>query len=233
MSSKLDLSLPISVWVVALTSGCTHTLAFSEPTPIVVTGTPPAPPVPPPATPQPKVTLPAVPAAAVAPKRVEVQKDQIVIHDKIQFERNQAGIKAESNALLDEIADVVRTTPQIGHLSIEGHTDSTGNAARNQRLSEQRAAAVQDYLVQRGISTERLSSKGWGPTRPLADNASEAGREQNRRVEFVILEQAEVISSGGDGQPTVQPRIVPETRPSEGADDMPALPRSGAERDLP
>lgn len=218
MSSKLDLSLQIAVWVVALTSGCTHTLAFSDSTPIVVTGTPPAPPVPPaPPTPQPKLTLPSAPATPATPKRVEVQKNQIAIHEKIQFETNQASIKPESNDLLDEIVAVVQSTPQIAHLSIEGHTDSTGNAAHNQRLSEQRAAAVQDYLVQHGVSTERLSSKGWGAQKPLADNATPTGREQNRRVELVILERA----GGDDAQSNGASRIPAPTLTPEGADDAP------------
>ena len=230
-SSKLDLSLQYAVWVVALTSGCTHTLAFSDATPLVVTGTPPAPIAPqPPPTPQPKLTPPAAPAAAMPPKRVEVQQNQIVIHDKIQFETNQASIKPESSGLLDEIAEVLRTTPQIAHLSIEGHTDSTGNAGRNQRLSELRAAAVQDYLVQHGISTERLSSKGWGQQKPVADNATESGREQNRRVEFVILEQAPAASGAEAGRTS---RIAPQTPPPEGAEDAPAPLRESSEGVVP
>jgi len=210
----------------ALAAGCTHTLAFSDLAPIVIVGTPPAPPPPAP------LPLPAAPAAppvpAPEPKRVEVLQQQIAIHEQIQFETNQAAIKPESHSLLDEIVKVVRETPQIKSLSIEGHTDSTGNAAHNQQLSEQRAAAVHDYLLQHGISTERLSSKGWGQTRPIADNASPAGREQNRRVEFVILDQSEA--------PPEPSHIVAPTTHSEGSEDapgrVPAAP-SGQEGDAP
>jgi len=206
----------------ALAPACTHSLAFSDTSPIVITGTPPAPiAAPPAAAPQPKLTLPASPALPAEPKRVEVQQNQIVIHDKIQFELNKATIKPASYDLLDEIVTVVQNTPQIAHLSIEGHTDSTGNPAHNQRLSEQRAAAVQDYLVQHGISTDRVSSKGWGPNRPLADNATDAGRELNRRVELVILEQGPIVPTTGDPART-EPRLAPETRPAEGTEQAPS-----------
>jgi outer membrane protein OmpA-like peptidoglycan-associated protein len=164
-------------------TACTHTLVFSDTAPIVVTGNPPAPPPPPPP------ELPAKPAPPPAPKLVEVTKDQIVIHEKIQFETNKAAIKPESSALLEEITSVIQQNPQIVRLSIEGHTDSTGADKHNQTLSEQRAAAVRDYLVGKGVATERLTSRGWGKTRPIGDNSTATGREENRRVEFVIVEQ--------------------------------------------
>lgn len=174
-----------SLWTGAtatlLSVGCTHTLTFSDPAPIVVVGTPPTPP--------PIDTKPPEPPPPPAPKRVEVQHDQIVIHEKIQFESDQATIKPDSDALLAEIIAVVQDNPQLRRLSIEGHTDSTGSDMHNQALSEQRAAAVRDYLVQHGVDAARLTSRGWGETRPIGDNSTPEGREANRRVEFVILEQ--------------------------------------------
>jgi OOP family OmpA-OmpF porin len=166
-------------------TACTHTLVFSDTSPIVIAGTPPAPPPPPPPPPE----LPAKPIEPAAPKLVEVKKDQIVIHEKIQFETNKATIKPESGALLEEITNVIKQNPQLTRLSIEGHTDSTGSDKRNQVLSEQRAAAVRDYLVQHGVAAERLASRGWGKSRPIGDNSTAMGREENRRVEFVIVEQ--------------------------------------------
>jgi outer membrane protein OmpA-like peptidoglycan-associated protein len=118
-----------------------------------------------------------------------VTSDQIVIHEKIQFATNKATIKPESHGLLDEITSVITSHPQLKRISIEGHTDSTGADARNQQLSEQRAKAVRDYLVQHGVSADRLTAKGWGKTKPIAENATEAGKEQNRRVEFIIVAQ--------------------------------------------
>lgn len=115
-----------------------------------------------------------------------------MIREKIQFETNKAVIKPESFGLVDEITAAVRDTAQIKKLSIEGHTDDVGGDKYNQKLSEQRAAAVRTYLVEKGIDAGRLVSKGWGETKPIGDNKTEEGREQNRRVEFIILEQDEV-----------------------------------------
>ena len=192
--------LGVASVTLSLLSGCTHTLTFSDTTPIVVTGTPPAPP---PVGPPP--TLPAEPAKAPAPKKVEVQRDHIVIHDKIQFETDQAAIKPESYELLQEITQVVNDNPQILRLSIEGHTDSTGADAHNQSLSEQRAAAVQDYLIAHGVAGDRLSSRGWGESKPLADNNTVEGRESNRRVEFVILEQGTPSADSPPADPPTSP----------------------------
>jgi outer membrane protein OmpA-like peptidoglycan-associated protein len=205
------------VWLVisasGAASGCSHTLAFSDTSALVVIGHPPPPPPPPAPPPEP----PAAPPAPAEPKRVEIKQDQIVIHDKIQFETNKAAIKPESTGLMDEIASVVQSNTQIKRLSIEGHTDSTGGDKRNQQLSEQRAAAVRDYLVQHGVAAERVISKGWGKTKPIADNATEPGREQNRRVEFIILEQDVVERTYEIDPATGQRRDVsaPTTPPAE------------------
>lgn len=166
----------------SLSANCVHTLAFSDKEPIAIIGYKPKPPPPPPPPPKP---LPA----PEGPKRVEVQQNRIVIHDTIQFESDKAVIKPESYGLMDEITMVVANNPQIKRLSIQGHTDSTGSDAHNQQLSNARAQSVLTYLVQHGILPERLSSKGFGENKPLATNATAAGREQNRRVEFVIVEQ--------------------------------------------
>jgi outer membrane protein OmpA-like peptidoglycan-associated protein len=69
---------------------------------------------------------------------------------------------------------------------VEGHTDSQGPAAYNQELSQRRAQVVRDYLVTRGIASDRITAQGFGPTRSIADNASAEGRANNRRVEIVV-----------------------------------------------
>jgi outer membrane protein OmpA-like peptidoglycan-associated protein len=74
---------------------------------------------------------------------------------------------------------------------VEGHTDDVGEDAFNQTLSDGRAAAVRDYLIGKGVAVDRLEAQGFGETRPIADNTTKAGKEQNRRVEFVIVSQGE------------------------------------------
>jgi outer membrane protein OmpA-like peptidoglycan-associated protein len=166
-----------------LAAACSGSLAFSDTSPLVVVGTPPPPPPPPEPSPPPPPPPPA------APKRVELTQDQIVIHDKIQFETNKAVIKPESFELLDEITAAVKDASQIKKLSIEGHTDDVGADKYNLKLSEQRAASVKQYLVEHGIDAGRLASKGHGETKPVGDNKTEEGKEKNRRVEFIIVEQ--------------------------------------------
>jgi outer membrane protein OmpA-like peptidoglycan-associated protein len=86
---------------------------------------------------------------------------------------------------LDKGAQILKAHPAI-NISIEGHTDNTGTAAGNQKLSEKRAAAVKNYLVKKGIDADRMSASGYGQTKPVADNKTSAGRASNRRVEFKI-----------------------------------------------
>ncbi len=126
----------------------------------------------------------------VRTKRVSVAADRILIEEKIQFRANEAVIEAVSFTLLDEIASVMQKTPRIRKVSIEGHASSEGDEKRNRSLSDERAAAVRGYLVDKGgIAAERLTSKGFGSSVPLGDNENEEGREKNRRVEFNIVEQ--------------------------------------------
>ena len=112
-----------------------------------------------------------------------------MITEKIQFDVNAATIDHASDSLLNEIVDVLNAHAEIKKVSIEGHTDGDGPANKNLKLSQQRAAAVMQYLVEHGIEAARLTSKGLGETMPIGDNATPEGKEANRRVEFVITEQ--------------------------------------------
>jgi OOP family OmpA-OmpF porin len=135
---------------------------------------------------------PFAPASALATpahKRVEISADKIVITEKIQFDFDAATIKPESHPLLDEIANVIKANPRLRKISIEGHTDSDGVAAYNLKLSRERATSVQRYLTGHGVAAERLSSTGFGADKPIANNDTAEGKEQNRRVEFLIVEQ--------------------------------------------
>jgi outer membrane protein OmpA-like peptidoglycan-associated protein len=105
----------------------------------------------------------------------------------IEFETGSAVIKSSSFKLLDEIFEsaVVAEGLKVG---VYGHTDNVGSDATNIPLSEKRAAAVQDYLVKKGLSATRVEAKGFGATKPIADNNTAAGKSQNRRVEIVLGE---------------------------------------------
>lgn len=124
-----------------------------------------------------------------APPRVVLTASSITIGDKVQFATGSAEILAVSHSLLDEVAKVLSDNPQIELIQIEGHTDSTGTAAINRKLSQQRAESVMRYLAGRGITGGRMKARGFGPDRPIADNATDDGKEKNRRVEFNILKQ--------------------------------------------
>ncbi len=112
------------------------------------------------------------------------EEDEIVLQDatrSIGFETAKAVLTADSRIILNNVADILKRYPAYS-VAIGGHTDSVGSAESNQSLSERRAKAVLDYLVLQGISTSRMSSRGYGETQPIADNRYAAGREENRRV---------------------------------------------------
>ena len=125
------------------------------------------------------------------PARVVLTDSNIAIMDKVQFETGKAALLPASNALLDEVAKMLKDNPQVEQISVEGHTDSTGSPDFNRKLSQQRAESVAKYLSSKGVKAARMEPKGFGPDRPVADNESEQGREANRRVEFNILKQGQ------------------------------------------
>lgn len=120
---------------------------------------------------------------------VFVLEDKIEIKGKIYFNNNKATIQKKSNSLLDQLAQTLRANPSILKVSVEGHTDDTGKYEHNIQLSQQRAQAVVDALVKRGVAPERLSAVGFGPDRPLDPAKTKAARALNRRVEFIITER--------------------------------------------
>jgi len=108
--------------------------------------------------------------------------------DAVFFEVNQATLRPEGIRKLDEFISLIQQNPsQIVY--IEGHTDSTGDASYNQRLSQKRADHVRDTLISKGIESGRLIAKGLGESRPLASNATPEGRQKNRRVEILISKE--------------------------------------------
>ncbi len=117
--------------------------------------------------------------------------DRIVADGKfvtrgILFDVNKSTIKPESMGVINKILKLMQKHPDL-KFRIEGHTDSDGDESFNQKLSEERALAVKDLLISSGIEKERLESKGYGETKPVADNSTPEGKANNRRVEFIKI----------------------------------------------
>ena len=100
------------------------------------------------------------------------------------FDFDKATLKPEGRTKLDEAVATLNRYSDM-RVEIQGHTDSLGTEAYNQGLSERRAKAVHDYLVSKGISASRLTTRGFGETQPVADNGTKEGRAQNRRVVLI------------------------------------------------
>lgn len=120
--------------------------------------------------------------------RAEVSGERVVILDRIEFDTGKATIRPESEAILDAVRAVLQENPQIKKLRVEGHTDNRGARPMNIGLSRRRAAAVVQWLVDHGIDNGRLTSQGLGPDKPVDSNDTDVGRQNNRRVEFHIME---------------------------------------------
>lgn len=128
-------------------------------------------------------------------KNIRLAKGAVPLYDKvltdgkfvttgIKFDVNKATIKPESIGTINYVVTMMKDNPDL-RFAVEGHTDSDGDENHNQKLSEARAKAVMEKLIELGIATERLTYKGHGESKPMADNNSPEGKAQNRRVEFV------------------------------------------------
>jgi len=104
----------------------------------------------------------------------------------INFATGKADIKPESQKIVDQVAEMMKANPTL-KVSIEGHTDNVGTPAGNKTLSDARAKAVTKAITTAGVEAARLSAKGWGQEKPVADNTTEEGKAQNRRVNIVKM----------------------------------------------
>jgi len=104
----------------------------------------------------------------------------------INFANGKAVLLPSSNKVLDEIVTVLKNYPDV-KIEIQGHTDNVGDRNKNVDLSKARAEAVRTYLLAKGIAESRITSIGYGPDKPVADNAKAAGKAKNRRVEFKLV----------------------------------------------
>lgn len=121
------------------------------------------------------------------PEYIRIEEGNLVTLNGIYFKSGEAELLPSSEGILKEVVALLKVNPQILRLNIEGHADSRGAEEFNVELSEKRAAAVQAWLTQQGIETERLDVVGYGESKPLLNNATPKGRSANRRVEFRIL----------------------------------------------
>ncbi len=126
--------------------------------------------------------VPKVQTAVLTPTQIEIKQT-------IQFAFNKAELLKASSYILDEVTDILLHHRDL-RIRIEGHTDDVGGAAYNLELSQQRVDAVRSYLVGAGIRGDRLEVRGYGSSRPISSNATEAGRARNRRVQFKIISSA-------------------------------------------
>ena len=114
-----------------------------------------------------------------------IEVNATVVLKNIFFDVNKFDLKPESQVELDRLVQLMIDNPTV-KIQVEGHTDNVGNAADNLKLSDNRAKAVMSYLVSKSIKAERITAKGYGATKPVADNGTDAGRAQNRRTEIKI-----------------------------------------------
>ena len=126
-------------------------------------------------------------------KQVVLTEKEIVILSQVRFMFGKGAITETvdpvSSELLSEVRDVIEQHPEIIVIEVQGHTDSVGDAAANRKLSRERAESVRNWLVERGIAQKKLVAMGYGAYRPIATNATDEGRTQNRRVQFIIRER--------------------------------------------
>lgn len=134
------------------------------------------------------VLLRRVPGAYEMACLLEQPSGTVFSLDEVYFDHNQHTIQPNSFPSLEELAKVLLENPGL-RIELHGHTDDTGSITSNQELSEQRAEAVRDFLTTQGVDSNRLSTKGFGATKAVADNIDEAGRQLNRRVEVKIVQQ--------------------------------------------
>ena len=124
-------------------------------------------------------------------ERLKNENLKITMNSEVSFDFDSAAIKPAFRPTLDKVADILKRYPRTT-IRIIGHTDNVGAAAYSQRLSLRRAQSVMDYLVARGVDPARVIAEGRGESEPRASNATEAGRQLNRRVEMLIIPDRDI-----------------------------------------
>jgi len=133
-----------------------------------------------------EATPPPAPPPPPTPQPLPPPSGKRIVLRGVNFDFNKSDIRPDSRPILDEAAEILKENPEV-RIGVEGNTDAIGSDAYNEQLSLRRAEAVFRYLVNHGIAPERMDVTGYGKRRPVADNETETGRAQNRRVELHVM----------------------------------------------
>ena len=134
-----------------------------------------------------KMTVPAD-AGATYEIQVKIEPPVNVVLDNVYFDTGKSTLKASSSKALNDLAEGLKLKSTM-IVEIQGHTDNVGTEEENVKLSQQRADEVKKYLVSKGIDEKRISTKGYGPAMPIADNSNEDGRARNRRTSLRVIKE--------------------------------------------
>ena len=171
----------------AVTAGAAAAVAPTPaPAASVALAAPPAPTPAPASAATPAPTIASTPSPAV--KAAASKIDEVLKNKVVEFRSGSAVLTSTGRATLADIHAVLKDNPSL-NFEVQGHTDSTGTESANQALSQARADAIKTYLAGLGIAPERMVSKGYGSTQPVADNNTALGRARNRRIAFSIEEK--------------------------------------------
>jgi outer membrane protein OmpA-like peptidoglycan-associated protein len=126
------------------------------------------------------------------PKYVRVTEAEIEMSSPIQFrvlKNDMAPLDPSAEPILTEVRDAIAQHPELVKLEVQAHTDDSGDKKFNETISTARAEAVRKWLVDHGVPADKLTAKGYGPSKPIADNKTAAGRAKNKRIQIVVLEK--------------------------------------------
>jgi OOP family OmpA-OmpF porin len=177
------------------------------------------------------------PGQPVAPERCRDLLSAELQAGRIDFDSDKTEVADRSFGMLDRVAAVLQRCPQA-NIEIASHTDSDGSTSRNQTVSEARADAIFEYLVDAGVMRERLTANGYGETKPIADNKTDEGKARNRRIEFTLTVRSQVPASeptsGASEAPL--PDAIADEPPAAASEpaapgEPPAAPADGAAAD--
>lgn len=135
-----------------------------------------------------KINIPQIDRLKELKVVVKFQPARAYTLDNVLFATGNAQLKHSSYKALDELAEAMKAKPTM-EIEIAGHTDNVGEKDANMKLSQERAESVRNYLISKGIASNRITAKGYGDTQPIADNNTDAGKAQNRRTEVKIIKE--------------------------------------------